>query len=80
METIGLREKRKAAGLSINNVVALTGISKSTISQIENGKRGLTVKKAKILAKAYGCVWEELFEDDEEDGSDLDSPRHSRAV
>lgn len=77
---IGLREKRKAAGLSINNVVSLTGISKASISLMENHKRGLSVKKARVLAKVYGCEWEELFEDDEEDGSDLDSPRHSKAV
>lgn len=77
---IGLREKRKAAGLSINQVVALTGISKPSISLYENGKRNLSVKKAKVLARAYGCVWEELFEDDDDDGNDYDSPGRSRAV
>lgn len=77
---IGLREKRKAAGLSINQVVKLTGISKPSISCYENHKRGLSVKKAKVLAKVYGCVWEELFEDDDDDGNDYDSPGCSRAV
>ena len=45
---------------------------------MENGKRGLSVKKAKVLARVYGCVWEELFEDDENDG--LDGSGHSGAV
>jgi len=79
VEKIGLREKRKAAGLSLNQVKKLTGISKPALSMYEHGKRGLSVKKARVLAKVYGCVWEELY-DDEDDGSDLDSPRHSRAV
>lgn len=60
-----LRQKRIAAGLSMNQVVKMTGISKTAISLYENGQRGLSVKKAKILAKAYGCGWEELYDDDE---------------
>lgn len=65
MTDIGLREKRKAAGLSINDVVKLTGISKPAISLYENHKRNLSVKRAKLLAAVYGCVWEEFFEDEE---------------
>ena len=78
MNEIGLREKRKAAGLSMNQVAKLTGISKPAISFYENHKRNLSVKKAKIFAKVYGCVWEELYEDD--DGNDMDGEGHSRAV
>jgi len=76
---IGLRERRKAAGLSLRNIQEITGISKPSMSMYENGKRGLTIKRARILAKVYGCNWKELY-DDENDGSNMDSPRHSRAV
>ena len=58
----------------------LTGISKPAISLYENHKRGLSVKRAKMLAKVYGCVWEELFEDEDDDGNDYDGPGRSRAV
>lgn len=80
MNKIGLREKRKAAGLSLNQASAATGISKGALSLYENRKRNLSVKKAKVLARAYGCVWNELFEDDDDDGNDLDSPGCSEAV
>lgn len=61
-----LRQKRMVAGLSMNQVARMTGISKTAISLYENGRRELSVRKAKILARAYGCGWEELFEDDEQ--------------
>lgn len=60
-----LREMRKKAGLSMNQVARLTGVSKAALSLYENGHRGLSVKRAKMLARVYGCVWEELFEDDD---------------
>lgn len=61
-----LRRKRIVAGLSMNQVARMTGISKTAISLYENKRRELSVKKAKILAKAYGCGWEELFDDDDQ--------------
>ena len=64
-----LREKRVQAGLSMNQVSRMTGVSKTALSLYENGHRDLSVKRARVLAKAYGCSWEELYGDDEDDGT-----------
>lgn len=63
-----LREIRKKKGLTLADVSALTGFSKSAICLYELNKRGLSVKKAKVFAEIYGCRWEELYEEDKTDG------------
>src|SRR5437773_4260583 len=46
---------RELQGLSQNQLAELTGISKTTISAIENDRVGLSVERAKVLARALKC-------------------------
>lgn len=46
---------RELQELSQNQLAALTGISQSTLSAIENGRVNLGVERAKVLAKALNC-------------------------
>ena len=46
---------RGLRGLSQNELAALTGISQSTISDIENDRVQLGVDGAKVLARALQC-------------------------
>lgn len=55
--TVGesVRIMRELQELSQNQLAALTGITQSTISAIENGRVRLGVERAKVLAKALNC-------------------------
>jgi transcriptional regulator with XRE-family HTH domain len=46
---------RELQGLSQNQLAELTGISKATISAIENDRVDLSVERAKVLARALKC-------------------------
>lgn len=46
---------RQLQGFSQNELAALTGISQSTISAIENDRIRLGVERAKVLARALRC-------------------------
>ncbi len=50
-----VRIMRELQELSQNQLAALTGITQSTISAIENGRVSLGVERAKVLAKALQC-------------------------
>ena len=50
-----VRVLRELQELSQNDLAALTGIPKSTISAIENDRVRLGVERAKILARALKC-------------------------
>lgn len=50
-----VRVVRELQGLSQNDLAALTGISQSTISAIENDRVRLGVERAKVLARALKC-------------------------
>ena len=50
-----VRILRELQEMSQNDLAALTGISQSTISAIENGRVRLGVDRAKVLAKALRC-------------------------
>jgi transcriptional regulator with XRE-family HTH domain len=55
--TVGesLRIVREMQNLSQNQLAELTGVSKATISAIENDRVGLGVERAKVLARALNC-------------------------
>lgn len=59
-----LYRRRCEAGLKANQVASLAGISKSAMSQIENGKRGASPKVLAAIARAVGCEISELMADD----------------
>lgn len=50
-----LAKLRKARRLTFTDLSIATGIVRSTLSEIENGKRRMTDKHARILADFFGC-------------------------
>lgn len=48
-----LREIRKGKGLTVEDVVGSTGISVSTLSQLEQGGRNLSMRNLYVLMDAY---------------------------
>jgi transcriptional regulator with XRE-family HTH domain len=46
---------RELQGFSQKQLAQLTGISKTTIAAIEKDRVGLSVERAKVLAKALKC-------------------------
>lgn len=51
---VALKESRVAAGLSLADMEERTGISKSSLSQLENGKGNPTIETLERIAKAIG--------------------------
>lgn len=55
MVIIKLWEIRTAKGLKLEAVAAVTGVSKSTLNNIENGKTSPTLANLEKIAKGLGC-------------------------
>lgn len=55
-----LRALRRAAGRTLVDLAADTGISKSTLSRLESGERRLTVDQLAALADVYGVSLDDL--------------------
>ncbi|MBB5956507.1 transcriptional regulator with XRE-family HTH domain [Saccharothrix tamanrassetensis] len=55
-----LGELRDLAGMTQDDAVKETGLSRSTISQIENAERAILEKNVRLLASAYGVQSPEL--------------------
>lgn len=62
MVIIKLWEVRTAKGLKLEAVAALTGVSKSTLNNIENGKTSPTLANLEKIAKGLGCRISDLYE------------------
>jgi transcriptional regulator with XRE-family HTH domain len=60
-----LRRLRKKKGLTMKELGQKVGKTEACICQYETGIRTPPVSVAKKLAAALGCVWEELYEEDE---------------
>lgn len=60
-----LEEMRNKKGMSQKAVADAAGISQPTYSNIEKGKRGLTVDTAKRIATVMGFDWTRFFEESE---------------
>jgi len=56
-----LRDRRKRAGLSQQQVAELLGVSKSRISEYENSEINMSILTAKKLAVICGCDISDLF-------------------
>lgn len=59
-----VRELRIKKGWSQNQLAELTGISQTTISEMENGKRNKMYNNIKKLAQVLGVTMEQLEGDD----------------
>lgn len=57
-----LESMRKRRKLTLRELSEKSGVSFQLISMIENGKRNLTIPKAKALAAALGCAWYNLID------------------
>ena len=62
MVIIKLWEIRTAKGIKLEAVAAVTGVSKSTLNNIENGKTSPTLANLEKIAKGLGCRISELYE------------------
>lgn len=62
MAIIKLWEVRTAKGLKLEAVAALTGVSKSTLNNIENGKTSPTLANLEKIAQGLGCRISDLYE------------------
>ena len=62
MVIIKLWELRTAKGLKLEAVAAVTGVSKSTLNNIENGKTSPTLANLEKIAKGLGCRISDLYE------------------
>lgn len=62
MVIIKLWEVRTAKGLKLEAVAALTGVSKSTLNNIENGKTSPTLSNLEKIARGLGCRINDLYE------------------
>ena len=62
MVIIKLWEIRTAKGLTLEAVAAVTGVSKSTLNNIENGKTSPTLANLEKVAKGLGCRISDLYE------------------
>lgn len=56
-----LKEIRNKMGYSIADVSSLSGISTGALSNYENGKRDIGLRKLQVLAKIYKCKMTDLF-------------------
>lgn len=61
-----VHERRKAAGLTQEELAASLGVSRQTIISIERGKYVPSLPLALRLARHFGCATEELFTLEEE--------------
>ena len=55
-------QARMRAGLTLKQLEALTGISKTTLNTIENGQTSPTLRQLEEIAKALNVKIGELFE------------------
>lgn len=51
-----IREKRKAAGLRIDDAAALCGVSVDLLSRLENGKSGVSTDRVLKVLDGLGLV------------------------
>ncbi|MCM1043331.1 MAG: helix-turn-helix domain-containing protein [Corallococcus sp.] len=62
MEKVTLRELRKAAGKSVQEVTEVLGVKKSTYYNYEYGLRKIHIEQVLTLSKLYDITAEEVIE------------------
>lgn len=62
MVKIKLWEVRTAKDLKLEAVALLTGVSKSTLNNIENGKTSPTLANLEKIARGLGCRISDLYD------------------
>ena len=64
-----LREARKSRGLTQAEIAPTLGVSRSSVAQMENGKRAVRAEDVERLALRYGCSTGELLSSEHHDGT-----------
>jgi len=59
-----IKQIREDKGITQDELARVLGVTSSNISQIENGDRGLNVKKADKLAQALGVTLNDLMREE----------------
>lgn len=62
-----LREKRMSRNLTQEKVAKQAGISRTMVTEVENGNAAPSVTVAKKIAAVLGFDWTLFFDDDEGD-------------
>ncbi len=62
MLKINLWDIRTAKGLKLEAVAMMTGVSRSTLNNIENGKTSPTLENLEKIAKGLGCRMSDLYD------------------
>ncbi len=62
MLKVNLWEVRTAKGLKLEAVAVMTGVSKSTLNNIENGKTSPTLENLEKIAKGLDCRMSDLYD------------------
>ena len=62
-----LREARKSRGLTQAEIAPTLGVSRSSVAQMENGKRAVRAEDVERLALRYGCSTGELLSSEHHD-------------
>lgn len=61
--TLFIRARRKAKGMTQEDLAGVSGVERSVISRIETGKMGYTSATLESLADALDCSVADLFKD-----------------
>lgn len=61
MESKTLKQLRKEAGVTQKELATLMEITVGMVSLIEQGKRGLSLERADVLAQRYGMPLEKIL-------------------
>ncbi len=67
-----LREARKSRGLTQAEIAPTLGVSRSSVAQMENGKRSVRAEEVERLAHRYGCSTGELLSSEHHDGTPVE--------
>ena len=72
-EAVGheLRAARRAADLTQEDVIAATGLSKSTINRIENGTRDISTREIALITEVVGAEPQAIMQRAQERAVDL---------
>ena len=57
-----VRALRRAKKLSQDDLAAACGLNRTYVSEVENGKRNVSLRNIEAIAKAIGVTLEKLFE------------------
>lgn len=70
----GIRAKRKAAGMTLQELADRTGVTGAAVGMWERGETLPSADKLPEIARALGCSIDELFQEGKCDGSEEPGP------